>query len=162
VDDARFARLLQPQRHVAADQVHLAPHERVDVGVHGLRVGRHEDARAVVAHLVLVDPHLRLPFVVHRVRHADGFLLRDHEPISVEWMLHVTSTNDLPSLTRAFTPASESPRGSESFFAISFKRGRFLMFASDEITAMIMSSPSVVLPKFSTSIRGESLSSSAK
>jgi hypothetical protein len=83
-------------------------------------------------------------------------------PISVEWMLHVTSTNAFPSFTSASPSAAESPRGSESFCEMILSRFKLFMFASDEMTAMNMSSPSVVLPRLTTCTRGDCLSSSLK
>jgi len=58
--------------------------------------------------------------------------------------------------------ASESPRGSAIFRAISWRRSLPAMFASDEIAARKRSSPSVVLPRISTSTRGEAASSALK
>ena len=48
----------------AADEVHLAPDQRMDVGVDRIGERRDEHARAVRAHLVLVDEDLRKPLVV--------------------------------------------------------------------------------------------------
>jgi len=76
-------------------------------------------------------------------------------PISVEWMLHVTSRTSLPSFSSRSASAFERPRGSASLFAISRMRLTFLMFSSEEMTAMNMSSPSVVLPRTWMSTRGE-------
>ena len=84
------------------------------------------------------------------------------EPISVAWMLQVMSRNARPSSVSAATCASVSPRGSASLAAISLRRGRRAMFASDVITAITMSSPSVLLPSVCICTRGESRSSSAK
>ena len=77
------------------------------------------------------------------------------DAISLEWMLQVTSTTALPLCTSASICASVSPRGSESFFAVSLIRSRLLMFSSEEMMAMIIVSPSVVLPSVSIRTRGE-------
>ena len=61
VDDPLDALLLGRVGHVGAEPVHLAPHQRVGVGPNWLRVGRHVEPRAVVAHLVVVDVGLRHP-----------------------------------------------------------------------------------------------------
>ena len=53
-----------------ADEVRLAPDQRMDVGIDRIGERRDEHARAVGAHLVLVDPDLRIPLVVDGV--ADG------------------------------------------------------------------------------------------
>ena len=51
--------------------------------------------------------------------------------------------------------ASDSPRVSESFLAVAWIALMFLWFSSEEIIAMNMSSPSVVLPRTSIFTRGE-------
>ena len=76
-------------------------------------------------------------------------------PISVEWMLQVMSRTSLPSFWSFCASASESPRGSARRREISRMRAAFWMLASEEMTAMNMSSPSVVLPRTSMSTRGE-------
>jgi len=80
------------------------------------------------------------------------------EAISVEWMLQVTRTIAFPSRASRSPSASESPRGSASRFAVCLIRSLFRMFSSEEMTAMTISSPSVVLPRTSTSTRGEAAS----
>ena len=84
------------------------------------------------------------------------------EAISLEWMLQVTSTMALPLRASASTCASVKPRGSASLRAVSRIESRFFMFASDEMTAMISSSPRVVLPSDSTCTRGELAASARK
>ena len=83
-------------------------------------------------------------------------------PISVAWMLQVTSRTTLPSCTSASASEAESPRGSAIRRAISCSRFWFAMFSSDEMAARNSSSPSVVLPRISSSTRGEAASSALK
>ena len=83
-------------------------------------------------------------------------------PISVEWMLQVMKRKTFPSRTSASVSASVNPRGSAILRAISWRRFLFARFASDEIAARKRSSPSVVLPRTSTSTRGEAASSALK
>ena len=83
VDDAALALLLQAERHGGPDEVHLAPDQRMDVGIDGVGVGRGEDAGAGRAHLVLVQPDLGKPLVVDRARQGLRLLLREHEPVAV-------------------------------------------------------------------------------
>ena len=66
-DHALLALGLQVCDHAAAHEAQLLPLQRVHVGVHGIGVGRHEDARAAAAHLVLVEVELRVGPVVHQL-----------------------------------------------------------------------------------------------
>ena len=78
------------------------------------------------------------------------------EAISVAWMLQVTSTMALPScdqplLLGGIEPARiGQPAGDASSSGRASRR-----FASEEITAINMSSPRVVFPSTSTATRGE-------
>jgi hypothetical protein len=77
------------------------------------------------------------------------------DPISVEWMLQVTTTMTLPSRTRRSSSAALRPRGSASRRATVFQRSRSRRFVSEEITAISISSPRVVLPSTSIATRGD-------
>jgi hypothetical protein len=68
------------------------------------------------------------------------------DAISLAWMLQVTSTTAFASPTNRSASASLNPRGSASRLAVALIDSLFLRFASDEMIAMIMSSPSVVFP----------------
>ena len=83
VDHPRLLVLLQAEGHVGADQIGLAPDQRVHVGIDGIGERRDEHARAGGAHLVLVDEHLRVPLVVHGAGQVLGLDLREHEPVAV-------------------------------------------------------------------------------
>ena len=65
VEDARHAGLFQLVGDVAAEEAHLTPDQGIGVGTHGLAVGRHVEAGAIAAHVVVVDVGLRLPVPVH-------------------------------------------------------------------------------------------------
>jgi len=84
------------------------------------------------------------------------------DAISDEWMLHVTRTMALPSRASCPIWSSFNPRGSASFLAVSRIFSRFRMFPSEVTTAMMKSSPSVVLPSISTRTRGDAAASARK
>ncbi len=69
------------------------------------------------------------------------------EPISVEWMLQVTRRMALPSRARARICSSDSPAGSASLLAISRIMVFVPIFTSLGVRAVMISSPSVVLPR---------------
>ena len=65
VEDARHPGLFQLVGHVAAEQTHLTPDQRVGVRAHGIAVGWHVEPGAIAPHVVVVDVGLRLPVPVH-------------------------------------------------------------------------------------------------
>ena len=96
----------------------------------------------------VVEPPLRLGVVRggERVRPLHGHLADD--AISVAWMLQVTSTTALPSCARrSSVGVRESARIGRAACAISRIFSWLRMFSSEEMTAMIISSPSTVLPR---------------
>ena len=80
---AWLARLLQAGGHRLSEQVHLAPHERIDVRVGRVLERRHEDARASAAHLMLIEVHLGQPVAVGDLREVARFDLREHVAVAV-------------------------------------------------------------------------------
>src|SRR4026207_1641568 len=77
----------------------------VDGGIDGLGVGRHRDARAREPHLVLVEPDLREPLVVHGARDGPRLLLRQHPPAAVVVVADVVVVE--PRLAPALVTAAE-------------------------------------------------------
>jgi len=75
IEHARHAVLFELVGDVSAVPGEFAPLQRVGAGTNRLAVGRHVHARAVRAHLMVVDIRLRLPVAVHDL----GYVLRLHE-----------------------------------------------------------------------------------
>ena len=69
--------------HGRAHEIVAAMDERIDELGDGIGVGRNVNARTVFAHLMLVEPELRKPFVVDHAVYVFGFDLREHEPVAV-------------------------------------------------------------------------------
>ena len=82
--DAGLALALERERHRAAEQRRLAPDERVLVRVDRVVVGRDEVARAVRAHLVHREEHLRVPHAREEVRQRAALRHVQHEHVAVD------------------------------------------------------------------------------
>ena len=75
VDDAGVAVLFLFVSHVRAVPAQFAPDQRIGHGAHRLGIGRQIDARAVAAHVVVIDISFRLPFGEQDLRHVLRFHL---------------------------------------------------------------------------------------
>ena len=100
--DARLALALELQGHGAAKQRRLAPDERVLVRVDGIVVGRHEEARAVAAHLVHGEEDLRMPLAREEPRQRAVLSHVQHEGVAVDVVAHVlvVGPRHLPAFER--------------------------------------------------------------
>ena len=87
--DARLALALQFEGHRAAEQGRLAPDERILVRVDGVVVRRHEEARAVAAHLVHREKHLGVPLAREEARERPALGHVQHEHVAVDVVAHV-------------------------------------------------------------------------
>ena len=83
VDDALFARRFERRRLRLSEDAVPAVDQRMHVRVDGIGRRHHEDARAVAAHLVLVEPHRRIPVVPQQLRRQPALLLREHVHVAV-------------------------------------------------------------------------------
>ena len=80
---AGLAGLLQARGHRLAEQVDLAPDQRVDVRVRRVLERRNEDAGAAAAHLMLIEVHLGQPVAVGDPGQVARLDLREHVAVAV-------------------------------------------------------------------------------
>ncbi len=83
-DDAGLALALELEGHRAAQQRGLPPDQRVLVRVDGVVVRRHEEPRAVAAHLVHREEHLRVPLAREEPRERAVLGHVQHEGVAVD------------------------------------------------------------------------------
>jgi hypothetical protein len=83
VDEPRLVLLFEAEGHVGADEIGLAPDQRMNVGIDRIGERGDEHPRSVGPHLMLVDPHLRIPLVVDGMAQLFRLDLGEHEPVAI-------------------------------------------------------------------------------